>query len=436
MPPLPVICPNSIKKCPTSEASLLTKKHHALCLASIYQPFQVKQARMMRRFVITIVAALSLEMVVSQCMVCLEGQEVSLPDIIFSIPGYPPLPCGSVDTTLTFLVPDATSSDCAIVQSLGSLCGYPVQEDSCLLCPNLNRATMPFKELPFLSNIFGGLTPTCQILEAYLSSQSDEDSLCLVSRSSIADYCGCNPDQTARAGPACSLCSEGGATSDRNITVPDFPFQTCSQLEEALSLLLLKDSEECSTLSQAFPGYCGCPTLEEEESCSLCRDGNSVGYPYQPVELFSLAGIVPTCEIYESLVASLPKESELCDNAQLFGTVCGCPAVENHCVFCPGELMPEEYLDKNVPQLATFKDGVTGTCRDVESFLQYQILASSDLCLLGIENNHICGCSDGIFSYLSADTKKRQAVLAWTPRVSAFFSLIGSYPGETIFVII
>jgi hypothetical protein len=98
--------------------------------------------------------------------------------------------------------------------------------------------------------------------------------------------------------------------------------------------------------------------------------------------------------------------------------------------------MPEEYLDKNVPQLATFKDGVTGTCRDVESFLQYQILASSDLCLLGIENNHIRGCSDGIFSYLSADTKKRQAVLAWTPRVSAFFSLIGSYPGETIFVII
>lgn len=161
-------------------------------------------------------------------------------------------------------------------------------------------------------------------------------------------------------------------------------------------------------------------------SCSLCRDGSPVTFPDQPVPFLSLAGIVPTCELYQSLVASFDKGSEMCENAQLFGTVCGCPAVENHCVFCPGEQIPEASWDRDVHELSTFREGVSATCKDVESYLQYQIPSSSQLCELGQQNNHLCGCSDGVFSYLSADTYTRQAVLAWVPRITAMMSLIVS----------
>jgi hypothetical protein len=344
-----------------------------------------------------------------------------------------------VDATLVFLIPNETSSDCSTVQSLGSLCGCPIREDSCYLCPDGDAVSRPANDLPFLSDLFLGYTPTCQILEAYLSSQSKSDALCLVSQRFISDYCGCNKEgedgSDALTDDAnilltpCHLCGGGSTTSasnpNRTISLPDFPFQTCGQLEEALSLLLVEESEECGFLSQAFASYCGCP--KTAHSCSLCRDGTAVTLPDKPVELFQDAffGIVPTCEIYESFVAELPSTSDDCTNAQFFGTICGCPAVDEHCQFCPGESIPEDYLEKVVQELEILV-GFTATCGDAEAYLQYQIPMDSNTCRLGQGYNHVCGCNDGIFSYLDADTRTKQVVLAWAPRISALLSLVVS----------
>lgn len=210
---------------------------------------------------------------------------------------------------------------------------------------------------------------------------------------------------------------------DRTINMPDFPFHTCGQLEEALGLLLVDDSEQCSLLSQAFSVYCEC--IISQDSCSLCRDGRKAPLPDMPLELMKndLGGLVPTCAVYESYAAGFDDGSQECSNAQFFGSVCGCPPVENHCEFCPGESMPEEYLDKVISEL-DFLFGFTATCGDAESYLQLQISAKSDECIVGQFKNFLCGCSDGKWSYFGADTVSKKAALAWVPRVSALLSFM------------
>jgi hypothetical protein len=152
------------------------------------------------------------------CTICQNGQNPSLPDKFLSLPGLPQMQCGSIDSVLALYVPNATSSTCATVQSLGSLCGCPVRSDSCSLCPDGNPASLTDNELPFLSDLFQGFTPTCEVLEAYLASQSPSDAICYVSQSFISTYCGCNVDQqekqqnlTGVESSPCSLCRDGAA---------------------------------------------------------------------------------------------------------------------------------------------------------------------------------------------------------------------------------
>lgn len=287
---------------------------------------------------------------------------------------------------------------------------------------------MPSNQLPFLSDLFLGFVPTCEILEAYLTSRGEEEAICFVSQSFIGDYCGCNspdPLTSNNKAPPCSVCPNGNAISNPNRTINmiDFPFQTCAQLEEALGLLLVDDSEQCSLLSQAFAAYCGCAI--PQDSCSLCRDGRAVPLPDAPVELLKneFGGIVPTCAVYESYVAAFDDGSKQCSNSRLFGSACGCPSVNNHCEFCPGEAMPEASLDTVVSELEYLFD-FTATCRDAESFLQLQISATSDECILGQLRNFVCGCNAGKWFYLGADTPTKQVVLAWAPRISAIVSFI------------
>lgn len=339
--------------------------------------------------------------------------------------------CEGVDQTLALLISNDTSAECSTVRSLGALCGCPITlENSCSLCPNGNTIAFPDNKLPFLSDLFLGFAPSCQILEAYLASKSEDEAICFVSQSFISDYCGCQaPGTSVHAQPPCSLCPDGELprSPDRLISMPDFPFQTCRQLEEALSLLLPENSEQCNLLSGAFSIYCGC--IAPQDSCSLCRDGSPVPLPDQPMELLKneFGGLVPTCSVYESYVAGLDDTSHQCSNARLFGSVCGCAPVQDPCTFCPGEAMPEEYLDKLVHELDILF-GFKATCGDAETYLQLQIPASSDECILGQQKNFVCGCNDGEWAYLGAKTMQQKVFFAWIPRVSALLSLIVSLP--------
>ena len=367
------------------------------------------------------------------CTICQNAQQPSLPDKLLSLPGFPPLLCGDIDSSLAVFVPNATSSTCVTVQSLGSLCGCPVRSDSCSLCPDGKPASLADNELPFLSDLFQGFTPTCQILEAYLASQSSSGSLCYASQSFVSAYCGCNVDNqeqqnvTGVKRSPCSLCHDGAAFSlpNRTITIPDFPFKTCSQLSDALALLMDAGSEQCLLLSQAFSSFCGCNM--PDNACTLCRDGSTAPYASNPLDLFKdeFGGIVPTCDVFESYVAGLTAESEECVNMRLFGSICGCPAIDDHCDFCPGETAPVAYRNTTVHALKAFFSFKT-TCAIATDYLQYQVLETSELCEYGKDYNHICGCSGGIFTYLEANTVWKQALLAWAPRVSALLSFIVS----------
>jgi hypothetical protein len=366
------------------------------------------------------------------CTICQNGQQPSLPDKFLSLPGLPQLQCGTIDSVLALYVPNATSSTCATVQSLGSLCGCPVRSDSCSLCPDGKPASLTDKELPFLSDLFQGFTPTCEILEAYLRSQGQSDSVCYVSQSFISTYCGCNVDQHEQNGTGvnsspCSLCHDGAAFSlpNRSITIPDFPFKTCAQLSGALELLVNAESEQCPFLSQAFSSFCGCNM--PDNSCTLCRDGSIAPYASQQLNLLKdhFARLVPTCDVFESYVAGLAGGSDKCFDMQLFGSMCGCPPIDDHCEFCPGESLSDAYHNKTVHELKGLV-GFETTCGVSIDYLQYQLPRTSDLCETGQSYNHVCGCSGGIFSYLEADTVTKQVVLAWLPRFSALLSFVVS----------
>jgi hypothetical protein len=342
--------------------------------------------------------------------------------------------CGDVDSTLAMFVPNATSSTCATVQSLGSLCGCPVRSDPCSLCPDGEPASLTDNELPFLSDLFLGFTPTCQILEAYLASQSSSGSLCYVSQSFVSSYCGCNVDSqeqqqsgTSVESSPCSLCHEGAAfsLSNRSISIPDFPFKTCAQLSDALALLLNSGSEQCLFLSQSFSSFCGCTM--PDNACTLCSDGSPAPYASQQMDFLKdeFGGIVPTCDVFESFVAGLTSGSDKCVELQLFGSFCGCPAIDDHCEFCPGESLSDAYHNKTVHELKSFL-GFETTCGISIDYLQYQLPRTSALCQTGQSYNHICGCSGGVFSYLEADTVSKQAALAWLPRISALLAFVVS----------
>mmetsp|Transcript_7280 Transcript_7280/g.16536 ORF Transcript_7280/g.16536 Transcript_7280/m.16536 type:complete len:436 (-) Transcript_7280:712-2019(-) len=58
--------------------------------------------------------------------------------------------------------------------------------------------------------------------------------------------------------------------------------------------------------------------------------------------------------------------------------------------------------------------------------LQYQIPSDSSVCYGVRSFSWLCGCFGGHYAYFNAYTVSKQAVLAWVPRVSAFFSILGS----------
>jgi hypothetical protein len=366
------------------------------------------------------------------CTVCKDDSTMAYPENILLLPGFPPLECGTVDLTLSLLVPNTTSDECKAVQSLGSLCGCPIRSDPCILCSNDGAiASLPQNELPFLSDMFLGNVPNCEIFEAYLKSKSITDPICFTAQSFMGDYCGCNvpiDEDGSSSFIPCSLCANGESVNDiqhdKNITIPDFPFKSCNQLESAMSLLLAKDSQQCQTLSQAFGHFCECDK-NKGNTCPMCRDGRDVPWPNQTIELLKdfFGGLVPTCEIFESFVASYEDTSEKCSEMQIFGSYCGCPAIEDHCELCPGESLLEEYRNTSFYEMKAYI-GVTGTCEDAVDYLVKQVPGQSELCRSGQSVNHLCGCNNGIYAYLDANTITKQAILAWAPRFSALLSIL------------
>jgi hypothetical protein len=112
----------------------------------------------------------------------------------------------------------------------------------------------------------------------------------------------------------------------------------------------------------------------------------------------------------ESVAASYDAASDSCTNAQLLGRMCGCPTREQYCQMCEDKSISLSFYNTTVLQLESFI-GVLPTCEDV-SYVMFQLDEDDILCKGAQFGNHLCGCNDGVYSYLDADITPKQAALA------------------------
>lgn len=234
------------------------------------------------------------------------------------------------------------------------------------------------------------------------------------------------------AASPCTFCTRGTITTpDKAIEVPGYDFlSTCADVDLLLPLALTEDDPECQLL-QSMSSYCGCPV--REDSCTLCPDGSPVAQPDLEVSWFAdeFGGTVPTCAMVEAFTASFAQSDDECRYAlQLISSHCGCPAVEDHCEFCLGRPLKEEYYEKELPFLINEDFGNSGlgvkpTCGMLYE-TQYQLSRQHEFCWLSEQITFHCGCNDGILNYYGTSSKTQQAVLVWLPRAVALLSLVAS----------
>ena len=400
------------------------------------------------------------------CSVCVNGTDMAFPERIVADTGVlAGRTCQEMNVMLGWLYPNASHPECQTIQSLGSLCGCPTQtHNTCDICQQQQQQQQDEttttirpnnKDLPFLTNLFGGeggaLVPTCATLQAYFQSvnNSADTQLCLTSQYFMADYCGCQPETTIQPPtttttppppPPCSLCPQDNNNSsslvvrEKAINIANFPFATCGALEDAIQLLLFQDTEQCNGLQFTFAIYCGCQDRVHPVSpCTLCADGSVAPWPDKPVTYLAdtFEGIAPTCSVLEASILSMDANDNVCGVTRLTSSYCGCPAIPNHCEYCPDEnrtQFPAQYQDKLLPHLGAYDDAfapITITC-EVAWFTQFQIPGDDEQCYLANEGTYLCGCNNGEQTYFDADTPTKRLVLVWLPRLSASLSMLVS----------
>jgi hypothetical protein len=270
----------------------------------------------------------------------------------------------------------------------------------------------------------------------------------LIGQNFIAEYCGCDDEDevdgtdgpeyattniTTMTTQGCNLCPSGDpiALPDKNISIDGFPFQTCGQLDSAVQLLLTKTSDKCGPMQGLLGSYCGCPAVLEN-ACQICPNGGMMAYPEKPVAFLKdqCGGLTPNCDILAAFTTTLEVGSEACNLIQLGSGFCGCPAIENHCRICPGEIPLPEYAQKVLPPFMLSKLGVGDvgfpvTCELGLSF-EFQLEEDDKMCILARSRNDLCGCGGGNYMYLGASDTPRKAALSWVSRCVSILSLIGS----------
>ena len=160
-------------------------------------------------------------------------------------------------------------------------------------------------------------------------------------------------------------------------------------------------------------------------------------------------GLMPTCEMMEAYLYSVDEDEDTCSGfLDLALSQCGCgasgedappaidvasgpAAVANPCDPCPGAVPdPARVLDLS-PELfgAILGDASSvstqWTCGALEVFAP-SLESGSGICSVLTEFAYLCGCNGGVRAYLGADTKTKQAVLAWLPPVTGLLSIVGS----------
>lgn len=397
------------------------------------------------------------------CSLCWNGEVITLPEKEIAIQGFEFINTCQALADFVPILFQQESDECATLQSIGTLCGCPPKnkDDFCNLCSNGTKTAYGWRELAFLAGSFGGIIPTCEIVEPGLHSYSQADSYCEGSQQILSEYCGCGaepgsqPPEREESG-RCSFCPRGEVTPfpNKTIDIAGFPFQTCGQLDVATVTLFENKyltvgggaqghlDNNCILMRQ-LSVHCGCRS-EYADPCPICKLTNSyeVPYPDKMLDSSSTSFFLPGVELSCGLLAEIsmvwstsnPDHQAVCSVLQGIGTDCGCPLPEEpSCEVCAVPLPQESYKTSisNVPPYDTV------TC----AMLSKAFLFMEDGSPIPVAKNSgwidfecrtfryfgfVCGCNDGIFEYWGAETVQQQRSAVWVQRVTAFLSLLGS----------
>ena len=144
-------------------------------------------------------------------------------------------------------------------------------------------------------------------------------------------------------GTTCSVCRGG-----EPITKPDepivvetpspFPIENCRTLD-AVAAFLTAHTPDCDGI-QSLGAICGCPV--GANACRLCPDREAVPIPHQALGFedklilqhalggtSAVASSNITCELYDALLSSQDRDSDLCAASDPVRQTCGCPSLQS-----------------------------------------------------------------------------------------------------------
>jgi hypothetical protein len=312
------------------------------------------------------------------CSICRFGGEIAQPNRSLTIPGFEFVEnCAALQELASALPSD--TKQCRTIASIGTLCGCDRREDGCRFCAKGSDMPEEFRqtETGFSLPDLGGARATCELAEAYISSKRFDKALCTESQF-YADSCGCLPPSTnVTASPRCGFCKDGLDVS--------YPDKNVGHLLEGL----------------------------REKLSSVLGD----------------ADLNLTCAELDDFFTILDKESVFCQRDVLnpLRGICGCPARAKPCadLVCSLDMYSQENDERFADLMSAFGQPIQLTCEEYRMSLEhYQ--EDSPTCLVADQYQHICGCNGGVRKYLGADTRVKQAFLAWVPRFSGCLSIIGS----------
>ena len=150
-----------------------------------------------------------------KCTLCENGDPPPFPDMRVDLGREVVLTCGEWDRSAWVL--EADSGDCGLMRAASRLCGCPVREDQCTMCPHREPVPWPDRHLNWLEESFlsterSEFLPqksnnflTCGLMESIVARDdnslfklfaAEEDLVCLATQMK-SWICGCKPDWRA-----------------------------------------------------------------------------------------------------------------------------------------------------------------------------------------------------------------------------------------------
>lgn len=249
----------------------------------------------------------------SPCSLCHNGTSITLPEKELSLKGFEYIQNCDMLESLVGVLFKSDSETCTLLQGVGALCGCPpARDDPCVLCPG-SHVGYPKNEMAFAADPLTGFSPTCEIYDAFLRSESNTSQYCHFTTYTMNYFCGCGvtpivEDRSVEIIPEdkrCSICSLYGIEVSRDIplNLKGVPLETCGGLEDAASTLFANGDTNCRAFS-LLGGYCGCEF--PPSTCTICPDGSPIAYTDNLIAPNSglFYGLNPTCSHLEACCLS------------------------------------------------------------------------------------------------------------------------------------